>query len=85
MEFRNVTMLPRGLAAAVLATLPISAGIFINDFQEIVFAVIFFSNLVATGAIFLFDTNKKKEDLLKESIEEIEKEKDSTDSDSQKP
>lgn len=57
-----VAMLPRGLAAAVLATMPLSSGINIPYFQQIVFVVILFSNVAATAGIFLFDrdtTGKK--------------------------
>ncbi|MBD3210127.1 hypothetical protein GF318_01980 [Candidatus Micrarchaeota archaeon] len=50
-----VTMMPRGLAVAVLATLPVAKGIFIENFQEIAFSVLLFSNVAATLGIFLFD------------------------------
>lgn len=52
-----VTILPRGLAAAVLATLPLSSGIAIANFQPISFVVILLSNIVATISIFIFDRN----------------------------
>jgi len=51
-------MVPRGLAAAVLATLPIiyltPIGIEIPEFQPIVFGIIVLTNVVATGGIFFF-------------------------------
>jgi cell volume regulation protein A len=50
-----VSMMPRGLAAAVLATIPITKGIPMENFQEIVFGVLLLSNVVATAGIFLFD------------------------------
>lgn len=57
-----VTMMPRGLAAAVVATLPLTSGINIPNFQEIVFAVILLTNVVATAGIFIFkeETPPKK-------------------------
>ncbi|MEM2949255.1 MAG: cation:proton antiporter, partial [Candidatus Bilamarchaeaceae archaeon] len=48
-----IAMLPRGLAAAVLATIPLASGIVIPSFQELVFSLIFFSNIVATGGVFI--------------------------------
>lgn len=60
-----VTMLPRGLAAAVLATIPTANGIYISSFQQIVFSVILLSNIFTTLAIFIFDRKEgknKKED-----------------------
>lgn len=50
-----VTMMPRGLAAAVLATIPLTTGINILNFQEMVFGVILLSNLAATAGIFYFN------------------------------
>jgi cell volume regulation protein A len=55
-----VSMLPRGLAAAVLATMPLSSGINIPDFQQIVFVALLFSNIAATFGIFLFDRESGK-------------------------
>jgi cell volume regulation protein A len=79
---RNVviTMLPRGLAAAVLATMPLSSGISIPAFQQLVFSVILFTNIVATAGIFVFEREKKKgkpkpEEELTEAVEETEAEK----------
>ncbi|MEW6723192.1 MAG: cation:proton antiporter [Candidatus Micrarchaeota archaeon] len=51
------SMLPRGLATAVLATLPLSSGIDIPGFQGLVIGVVLVSNIVATIGIFLFDRN----------------------------
>lgn len=73
-----VSMLPRGLAAAVLATMPLSSGIAIPDFQQIVFVVILLSNIAATIGIFLFDRETKArfkpkpEESLEEAIEEAD-------------
>ncbi len=73
-----IAMLPRGLAAAVLATMPLSNGIEIPDFQQIVFVVILLSNIVATIGVFIFDRDdmkekrEKPEDALDEAVEEAE-------------
>ncbi len=56
-----IAILPRGLAAAVLATIPLANGIAIPSFQELVFGLIFLSNIVATAGIFMFDKKEKKE------------------------
>jgi cell volume regulation protein A len=50
-----ISMMPRGLAAAVLATYPATLGITIVNFQEIVFSVLMLSNIAATAGIFLYD------------------------------
>ncbi len=50
-----VTMMPRGLAAAVVATLPMTSGIMIMNFQEIVFTVILFTNIAATLGVFVYN------------------------------
>jgi hypothetical protein len=70
-------MLPRGLAAAVLATLPVANGIVINSFEQIIFTVIIVSNIVSTIGVFIFDKNEEgeridKEDELQKTIEEAE-------------
>jgi len=49
-----VAMMPRGLAAAVLASFPVLYGLNIPEFQPVVFGVIVVSNLIATAGIFLF-------------------------------
>lgn len=56
----TMTMMPRGLAAAVLATLPLTRGLMIGNFQELVFAVLLLSNVAATIGIYLFDKEEKK-------------------------
>lgn len=48
-------MLPRGLAAAVLATMPLSSGLYIPNFQQIVFVVILITNVFATAGMFIVD------------------------------
>ncbi len=50
-----VTMLPRGLAPAVLAYLPLSSGLVIPSFQEMVFTVILLSNVAGTIIVFLVE------------------------------
>lgn len=50
-----VTMMPRGLAAAVVATLPTTSGIMITNFQEIVFTVILLTNIAATLGVFAYN------------------------------
>ncbi len=50
-------MLPRGLAAAVLAGLPAVEGITINGFMETVLLVIILTNAIATAGVFLSSTN----------------------------
>jgi NhaP-type Na+/H+ or K+/H+ antiporter len=47
-----VTMLPRGLAAAVLAGLPATMGVAIPGFAEIALLVIVFTNVIATLGVF---------------------------------
>jgi cell volume regulation protein A len=70
-----MSMMPRGLAAAVLATFPLSAGLVIQDFQQIVFAIILLTNLTATAGIFIFrERPEKEEEQLKHTLEEAEKE-----------
>ncbi|MBN1170233.1 cation:proton antiporter [Candidatus Micrarchaeota archaeon] len=53
------TVMPRGLAAAVVATLPAISGIVLINFQEYVFTVILLTNIIATAGVFLFE----KEDI----------------------
>lgn len=80
-----VAMLPRGLAAAVLATMPLSSGIAIPNFQQIVFVVILLSNIAATIGIFMFDREAKvkhtpkPDEVLKQALEEPESKPESTD------
>ncbi|MBU1681629.1 cation:proton antiporter [Candidatus Micrarchaeota archaeon] len=65
-----VTMMPRGLAAAVVATLPLTAGIMIPLFQEFVFTTILLTNIAATVGVFTFgrkDDNGEKEEPKKEN------------------
>lgn len=65
-----VVMLPRGLAAAVLATMPLSSGISIAGFQQLVFGVILLSNIAATLGLFVFDRPPKKKSKPEEELEE---------------
>lgn len=51
-EKAMIFMMPRGLASAVLASMPFAAGIKIPYFIEIVFSIIILSNLVTTFGIF---------------------------------
>ncbi|MEM4292997.1 MAG: cation:proton antiporter [Thermoplasmata archaeon] len=56
------TMFPRGLAAAVLATLPTSSGISgTENFVGFTFLVILFTNIIPTAATFVFERKKLKE------------------------
>jgi len=49
-----MTMMPRGLAAAVLVTIPASKGIVIPYFSETIIITILLTNIVATVGLFLF-------------------------------
>ena len=55
-ELILISMMPRGLAAAVLATLPFSMGVGIPMFAEIVFMGIFFTNIITTIGVFFFES-----------------------------
>lgn len=50
-----VSMMPRGLAAAVLALMPLAAGMVIPYFAEIVFSIIILTNLATTFGVFIFE------------------------------
>lgn len=52
------TMLPRGLAAAILATLPAQNGIVLPYFFEIVLICILLTNVIATAGLFVFSRKK---------------------------
>jgi hypothetical protein len=52
-------MMPRGLAAAVLATMPLTAVIKLPYFAEIVFSIIILTNLATTFGVFFIELNKK--------------------------
>ncbi len=73
-------LMPRGLAAAVLATMPLSGGIRIDGFTQMIFAVIILSNIAATIGIFIFDkkeeqkTNDPQKDL-ENAVEEADSKK----------
>jgi cell volume regulation protein A len=68
-----VAMMPRGLAAAVLATMPLSSGIIIPNFQQLAFVAILFSNIAATLGVFVFDREGKEDGKQKpeEELEEV--------------
>ncbi|MFH1789027.1 MAG: cation:proton antiporter [Candidatus Altiarchaeota archaeon] len=53
-----LTMLPRGLAAAVLASIPLSKGIGIESFSQIVFLMIILTNITATVGTLLYERKK---------------------------
>jgi cell volume regulation protein A len=60
----TLTMLPRGLASAVLATLPISANIKGTEhFIEYVFIVIVATSAIMTMGVFIIEKNKKPENI----------------------
>ncbi len=63
------TMMPRGLAAAVVATLPLTAGVAIGYFQEFVFVTILFTNIAATLGVFAFDKEREGEEEAEEALE----------------
>lgn len=48
-------MMSRGLAAAVLASLPVQSGIMIPNFEEIAFSLIILTNLATTIAVFFLE------------------------------
>ncbi|OIO25907.1 hypothetical protein COX85_03100 [Candidatus Micrarchaeota archaeon CG_4_10_14_0_2_um_filter_55_9] len=49
-----LSLAPRGLAAAVLAFLPLNSGIKIDYFSDIAFLIILFTSIVATAGAFMF-------------------------------
>jgi len=56
------SMLPRGLASAVLATLPVSANIKgCEGFIDYTFAVIILTNVIMTAGIFAIERRKRLE------------------------
>ena len=55
-----LSMMPRGLAAAILALLPLSAGIIIPYFAEIVFSIIILTNLATTFGVFLIERKRSR-------------------------
>ena len=57
-NFLIITLLPRGLAAAVLAFYPERNGIVLPGFTELVFLVIILTNIVATIGVFSFESSK---------------------------
>ncbi|MBS3070475.1 cation:proton antiporter [Candidatus Micrarchaeota archaeon] len=56
-----VSMMPRGLVAAVLAFLPLEKGIIIPYFAETVFLILFFTNVLATVGTFAFEIGRPGE------------------------
>ena len=65
-RFVLMSMLPRGLASAVLATMPAAANIKSTEtFVEYTFAVIVLTNILMTAGVFLFE---KKERRVKEVL-----------------
>ncbi len=60
-----LSMIPRGLAAAVLALMPLSAGIIIPYFAEIVFSIIILTNLATTFSVFMIERKKIARSTLK--------------------
>ncbi len=53
-----ISMMARGLAAAVLASMPLAAGIRIPYFVEIVFSIIILTNLATTFGVFVIERKK---------------------------
>jgi hypothetical protein len=56
-----ISMMPRGLAAAVLASMPLAAGINIQYFPEIVFSIIILTNLATTFGVSIIEHKKLTE------------------------
>ncbi|MCX9012264.1 MAG: cation:proton antiporter [Candidatus Methanoperedens sp.] len=56
-----ISMMPRGLVAAVLASMPIAAGIRIPYFAEIVISIIILTNLATTIGVFVIERQKLPE------------------------
>ncbi len=54
-----IFIMPRGLVAAVLATMPLAAGIKIPYFVEIVFSIIILTNLSTTASVFIIERGIK--------------------------
>jgi len=68
-------MMPRGLAAAVLATFPLASGLVLENFQEIVFSIILLTNIAATAGVFALRKRPQSDhERLKQTLEEAEKE-----------
>lgn len=61
-EIIIATMIPRGLAAAVLASIPLSKGIGIESFSQIVFLIIIFTNITATVGTLRYEKRKCDEE-----------------------
>ncbi len=55
------SMMARGLAAAVLASMPLAAGIKIPYFAEIVFSIIILTNLATTLGVFVLERKNATE------------------------
>lgn len=64
-----LAMMPRGLATAVLATLPIAFGLNL-DFNSIVLLIVILTNVFATIAVFYFEKGQRKKTKEKKSKEE---------------
>ncbi len=62
------TMFPRGLAAAVLATMPLTRGVAgTESFLGLTFLVILFTNVISTVAAFKFERKKLRENNMRET------------------
>jgi cell volume regulation protein A len=53
------TMMPRGLAAAVLATNPLITSVEGNSFTDIVILIIIFTNIIATVGAFFYERQRQ--------------------------
>lgn len=69
--FLITAMLPRGLAASVLAFMPLNAGIIIPLFTEIVFLIILGTNMIATIGAFYFGRKIAGKQIAKPRIDKI--------------
>ena len=59
------SMLPRGMAASVTATLPLQFGIAIAGFVEVALLTIIMTNIVATIGIFLYERKRPRKPIEK--------------------
>ncbi|MFH1784841.1 MAG: cation:proton antiporter [Candidatus Micrarchaeota archaeon] len=80
-----VAMMPRGLAAAVLTTLPLIVAVPIPDFRELVFVTLLFTNIVATLGVILFDYSPPDDESLSELEEKDSSNVDKVDEDKDSP
>jgi len=70
-------LIPRGLAAAVLAYLPVAYGVpGTEGFVDIVFVVILVTVIMSTAGVYSFGRNLEKRKILAGDVKKVKKEKD---------